>query len=152
MKTTKAYFSPSAVMHPPYALNGVRGTQAQGSLGRLLQHYARRRTPTEADASASLVQQGRQLGDVARYAPRFILSQHLRHVSVVRIFARIDIRERLAVGIADFKATGYRLDVHGTGYRLDVHGGGNRRMALIPYGKICYVTRYGLGLTWGGGD
>jgi hypothetical protein len=102
MKTTKAYFSPSAVMHPPYALNGVRGTQAQGSLERLLQHYARRRTPTEADASASLVQQGRQLGDVARYAPRFILSQHLRHVSVVRILAGIDIRERLAVGVANF--------------------------------------------------
>jgi len=39
------------------------------------------------DASIPLAEQRWQLGDVAHYATRFILGEHLRHVSVVRILA-----------------------------------------------------------------
>jgi hypothetical protein len=37
------------------------------------------------------------------------------------------------------------------GIASTVQGGGNRRMAIIPYGKICYPARWGLDLTSRGG-
>ena len=43
--------------------------------------------PTQAGASVSFAKQARQLGDVARYAPRFIERQHLSHKGVIGILA-----------------------------------------------------------------
>jgi hypothetical protein len=37
------------------------------------------------------------LVDIAGYAPRLVLGKHLRHVRVIRLLARVDIRERLAM-------------------------------------------------------
>jgi hypothetical protein len=76
---------------------------------------------------ANWVAQVWQLGDVARYAPSLILGEHLRHVVIVRVLARIDVRERLAIGVADFKATGNLLIVH---------GGGNLRSVIARYCRI----------------
>jgi hypothetical protein len=77
------------------------------------------KAPTEADALAA--EQLGQLGDVTCYATRFFLGQHLRHMRVVGILATIDIRERFAVGVADFKATGNLLDTPGWGkLRTDI--------------------------------
>jgi hypothetical protein len=43
--------------------------------------------PTEGDAFSRSCNQVWQLGDVGGDAASFILGEHLRHVSVVRIFA-----------------------------------------------------------------
>ena len=64
----------------------------------------------KATPSVALCNQVWQLGGVGGDAASFILGEHLRHVSAVRIFVWINIRERLAVGVADLKATGYCLD------------------------------------------
>ena len=48
-------------------------------------------------SSISLAQQAWQLGDVARYPSRFILSQYPSYTSVIRIVAGIDVGKRLSV-------------------------------------------------------
>ncbi len=49
----------------------------------------------------------RQLGNVARYATCLILGKHLGHAGVVRVLAPINIREQLAIGVADFQSARY---------------------------------------------
>jgi hypothetical protein len=44
------------------------------------------------------------------YAARLVLGKHLGHVGVIRILARINIRKRLSIGVADFESSGYRLN------------------------------------------
>jgi hypothetical protein len=42
----------------------------------------------------------RQLGDVASYAARLVLIQPLCHVRVMRLLSRIEVCERLAIGVS----------------------------------------------------
>jgi hypothetical protein len=52
-------------------------------------------------ASAPLLQQLRQLGDVGGDAPGFVAGEEVRRRATTRLLLEIDVGERLPVGVAD---------------------------------------------------
>ena len=55
-------------------------------------------------------QQHRQLGDISRYAPCFILGEHCGDARVGDALARVDIAEGLPLGIGHLELTGNLLN------------------------------------------
>ena len=52
----------------------------------------------------------RQLGEVARHPPSLVHGQHVGDARVVIIVARVEVSERLPIGVDDFEAAGQALD------------------------------------------